>query len=584
MHDDENVMRTRRGRVRFGVAIVLTLAVVIGFAVRLVDIQVVSASTLTAEAKDKRDGVATVYGTRGDIVDRNGNVLADSVERYDITVSPRVALGFTEMNGSVEQALADMAAITGQDPAAMMAVLTEDPQSDYAVLSHDLTLQQYQAIDALGIAWVYPVRVPARTYPNGAIAGNLIGFLGTDKPLAGLELSEDSCLASEDGEISFERSEDGVRIPDTEVTEQPAVDGGTLKLTIDRDLQWYLQETVAKAAGHFGATWGSAAVVRVSDGAIMALTDWPTLDPNEFQTADPGLTGSRAFAIPYEPGSIMKPINAAIAIDIGSVRPETPLDAPYAKDFGEAGRIADATWHVPNLTVTGSVVESSNTGTVTIADTIPNDLREEYFDRFGFGQLTAVDFNGESGGYVPEVQDWDARTRLVMGYGQAMSTTILQMASAYQAIGNDGVRLPLKLVESCTQADGTVIPNDAGEPVQAVSPQTAAEVRNMLEMVFLHNGVTDSLAIPGYRLGVKSGTAEVIDPETGTYGNRTVISYAGLVPVDRPEYAIVLSLGVPWAAFSSNLAPFWRVVASQVITMFRVAPSSGSATELPLTW
>jgi len=577
-------MRTRRTGPRFGIAVVLVIAVVVAFAVRLVDIQIVSASDLTAAAKEKRDGVAPVYGARGNIVDRNGDVLADSIERYDITVSPRVALNSQELNGSVEKAVADIAAITGQDPAAMMQTLMADPQSDYAVLSRELTLEQYQAVDALGIGWVYPVRVQARTYPNGAVAGNLVGFLGTDKPLAGLELSEDSCLASDDGYVSFERSEDGVRIPDTEVTEQPAIDGGTLQLTIDRDLQWYLQETVAKAANHFGATWGSVAVVRVADGAIMALTDWPALDPNDFRNADPGVTGSRAFAIPYEPGSIMKPINAAIAIDMGAVQPDTPLDAPYSRDFGDAGIINDATWHVPNLTVTGSLVESSNTGTSDIASRMDEATRRDYMEKFGFGEYTAVDFNGESPGYVPALQDWDPRTRLVMGYGQAMSTTILQMASAYQAIGNDGVRMPLKLVESCTQADGTVVTPDLGEPVQAVSADTAAKVRNMLEMVFLHNGVTDDLAIPGYRLGVKSGTAEVIDPETGTYGNRTVISYAGLVPVDRPEYAIVVSLGVPWAAFSSNLAPFWRIIASQVITMFRVEPSSGAATEIPSTW
>jgi len=581
---EQNGVRTRRGGRRFGVVIVLVLVVVIAFAVRLVDIQIVSASTLTQEARDRRAFQAPVYGTRGDIIDRSGNVLADSVERYDITASPKVALGFTEMNGSVEAALQGIAAITGQDPVAMMAVLQEDPTSDYAVLSEDLTLEQYQAIDALGIPWAYAVRVQARTYPNGAVAGSLLGFLGTDEPLAGLERSEDACLAAQDGVISYERSEDGVRIPDTEVVEEPAVNGGTLQLTIDRDLQWYLQESVAKAAGNFAATWGSAAVVRVSDGAIMALTDWPTLDPNDFQSADPGVTGSRAFAIPYEPGSIMKPINAAIAIDLGTVAPETGLDAPYRRDFGEAGIITDATWHDPHLTVTGSLVESSNTGTSAIADTMPNEARHDYLEAFGFGHTTEVDFTGESGGYLPELQDWDARTRLVMGYGQAMSTTILQMASAYATIGNDGVRMPLKLVQSCTLPDGTVQTPDIGEPVQVIRPETAAATRNMLEMVFLHNGVTDSLAIPGYRLGVKSGTAEVVDPETGTYGNRTVISYAGLVPVDRPEYAIVVSLGVPWSAYSSNLAPYWRVVASQVISMFHVQPSTGSPNEIPVTW
>ncbi len=575
-------MRNRRGGRRFGLAVILTFAVVIGFTARLVDIQVVSASTLTKEAKDRRELQSTVYGARGDIVDRNGNVLADSVERYDITVSPKVALGFTELNGSVDTGLQQIAAVTGQDPAALMAILTADPTSDYAVLAKNLTLAQYQAIDALDIPWVYAVRVPARSYPDGALAGNLIGFLGTDEPLAGLERSQNACLIGQDGVISYERSEDGVRIPDTEVTEVPAIDGGTLKLTIDRDLQWYIQEEMAKASIALGATWASAAVVRISDGALMAVTDYPTLDPNRFSEADPGVTGSRAFAIPYEPGSIMKPINAAIAIDLGVANPDTALDAPYSKDFGPAGIITDAAWHDSNLTLTGSLVYSSNVGTSDVASMMPSPERYDYLHKFGFDKTTEVDFTGESAGYIPALEDWDPRTTLVMGYGQALSATILQMASAYQTIGNNGLRVPLKLVESCTKPDGTVVVPNASQPTQVISPETSEKVRMMMEMVYEHNGLWDDLNIPGYRLGVKSGTGEVA--ENGQYTNKVTISYAGIVPIDRPEYAVVISVGVPWAAVSGQVAATFHNVVSQLLTMFRVAPSSGQSVQLPITW
>ena len=575
-------MRNRRGGRRFGLAVIVTFAVVIAFTARLVDIQIVSATTLTQEAKDRRALESPVYGARGDIVDRNGNVLADSVERYDITVSPKVALGFTALNGAVEQALQNIAGVTGQDPAVLMATMTADPTSDYAVLAKGLTLAQYQAIDAFDIPWVYAVRVQARTYPNGALAGNLIGFLGTDEPLAGLERSENSCLLAKDGLISYERSEDGVRIPDTEVTEEPAIDGGTLQLTIDRDLQWYIQEEMAKAAIALGATWASAAVVRISDGALMAVTDYPTLDPNRFGDADPGVTGSRAFAIPYEPGSIMKPINAAIAIDTGVANPDTALDAPYSRDFGPAGIITDAAYHDSNLTLTGSLVYSSNTGTSQVASMVPSPVRYDYLHKFGLDHKTEVDFTGESAGYIPALEDWDPRTTLVMGYGQALSTTILQMASAYQTIGNDGVRMPLKLVESCTKPDGTVVTPDIGEPTRVISAESAQKVRSMMEMVYEHNGLWDDLNIPGYRLGVKSGTGEVA--ENGEYTNKVTISYAGVVPIDRPEYAVVISVGVPWAAVSGQLAKTFHNVVSQLLTMFRVQPSTGQSVQLPITW
>jgi len=575
-------MRHRRLGRRSGPAVLVVFAVVIAFAVRLIDIQVVSAQALTAEAKDKRALEAPVYGVRGSIVDRNGAVLADSVERYDLTVSPKVALGFSELNGSVQAGLKGIAGITGQDPAALLAIMTGDPTSDYAVLSKNLTLAQYQAVDALDIAWVYAVRVQARNYPNGALAANLIGFLGTDEPLAGLERSQNACLASVDGVVSYERSEDGVRLPGSEVTEVPAKDGGTLQLTIDRDLQWYVQERMAKAAQALGATWASAAVVRISDGALMAVTDYPTLDSNDFASADPAVTGSRAFAIPYEVGSIMKPVTASIAIDTGKATPTTQLDAPSSKDFGEAGVITDATYHEANLTLTGGLVNSSNVALSEIAAMVPDQQRLDYMHAFGFDQTTEIDFTGESAGYIPEIQNWDARTRLVMGYGQAMSATILQMASAYQTIANDGVRIPLKLVQSCTAADGTVTTNDEGASRRVIQSSTAAQVRNMMEMVYEHNGLWADLNISGYRVGVKSGTGEVA--ENGVYTDKVVLSYAGIAPIDDPQYVVVVSAGVPWAATSGQIASTFHDIMSQTLTMFRVQPSSGTATELPSTW
>ncbi len=448
------------------------------------------------------------------------------------------------------------------------------------MLATDLTLAQFEALEALGIPWDYYSRIAGRSYPNGAIAGNLVGFLGTDGPLAGLESSEDECLASQNGTVTYERSEDGVRIPDTEVVTTPVKDGGTLKLTIDRDLQWYVQERMAKAATEAGATWASAVVIRVSDGAIMALSDWPTLDPNDFASADPSVTGSRSFAIPYEPGSIMKPINAAIALDYGSVTPTTPLTSPSWMDFGEAGVIKDIVGHGDQITVTGSLVYSSNTGTAQIADSVPDAERLAKLKEFGFGDYTEVDFPGESTGYFPD--DWDERTRLTVGFGQGVSTTILQMGSAFQTIANGGVRMPVTLVESCTDADGTVVPREQGEPRQVISQRAADDTVAMMEMVAEHGGVWEDLQIPGYRIAAKSGTAEVA--EDGVYTNKVVVSYAGMAPADDPQYVVVLSMGLPYAGFSSATAPIWHDIMAQTLTTFRVMPSSGSPEELPIDW
>lgn len=573
-------MRKSRGRPRLAIAVLLVLVIGVAFIVRLVDIQVVSASALTAEAADKRGLTALVYGTRGAIVDAQGAVLADSVERYELSVSPRVVLGTSGANAGLVPALESIAAITGQDPAVLLTGIQADPTSDYLVLASDLTLEQFEALRDLDISWDYYDRIAARSYPNGAVAGNLVGFLGTDGPLAGLEASEDACLASENGTVSYERSEDGVRIPDTEIETDPAKDGGTLQLTIDRDLQWYVQERMAKTAAEFGAEWASAIVVRVSDGAIMALSDWPTLDPNEFASADPGVTGARSFAIPYEPGSIMKPINAAMALDYGSMTPTTQLTSPATMDFGDAGVISDVVWHQPQITVTGSLVYSSNTGTAQIAGSVPDDVRRAYMEEFGFGDYTEVDFTGESAGDLGEY--WDTRTRLTVGFGQGMTSTIVQMGSAFQTIANEGVRMPVTLVESCTRPDGVVVPRDAGEPTQVISSGAAQATVAMMETVAQNAGVWDALQIPGYRIAAKSGTAEVA--EGGVYTDQVVVSYAGIAPADDPQYVVIVSAGLNYSGFSSRIAPTLHDIMAQTLTTFRVMPSQGVAVDLPIEW
>jgi len=578
-------MRVRRRRSRVGPVVLIIFVALIAFTVRLVDIQVVSAASLRAEAEEKRAHRAPVYGARGNIVDANGAVLADSVERYSITTSPRVALTTTDRYGPLEPKLEEIAKITGQSAAELMMTIASDPESDYAVLADDLTLDQYEAIDALEIPWLYAVRVPARSYPNGAIAGNIVGFLGKDEPLAGLERSMDQCLAGQDGLVAYERSEDGVRIPGTEVTEVPAKDGGTLKLTIDRDLQWYVQERAAKAALQFNAMWAEAIVVRIADGAIMAVTDWPTVDPNNFTAADPSATGSRAFAIPYEPGSIMKPFTMAMVLDQGLATPSTPMYSPPQMDFGgDAGILNDWGGHEANLTMAGVLAVSSNTGTAQFATMLDEDLRYEYMERFGFGEPTAIDFSGESGGYLPPTQDWDPRTTLNISFGQGVSTTIAQMGGAYQALGNQGLRLPLKLVENCTLPDGTVIEPERGEPVQAVSSVAAQQTVHMMEMVYKYGGSRNDLTIPGYRIAAKSGTAQWAEEDGSGYKDKTVISYAGIVPADQPQYAIVVSLGMTYQAKSSWLATTLRDIAAETLTTFRVMPSGTEAPDIPINY
>tara|TARA_R110002020_G_scaffold458694_2_gene676367 strand:+ start:14277 stop:15983 length:1707 start_codon:yes stop_codon:yes gene_type:complete len=565
--------------------VVLTIAVLTAvFMVRLVDLQIVQAEALNAEADTKRTLTRVTHGTRGDIVDTRGAVLADSVERFDIVISPRVTLLRKDASVVVLEDLKKITEIIGGDPNQMLTMILENPESDFEYLAKSITLEQYQAVDDLDISWLYYELNPERTYPNGEIAGNLVGFIGTDGPQAGVELTADECLAGTDVEASYARGEDGVALPGSAVETLSPDDGGTIALSIDRDLQFYVQQRMAQTAESLGATWATGVVMRVSDAHLLAVSDWPTVDPNNVNLADRGALGSRAFSTPYEPGSTVKALTAASLIDAGVANQRTQVVSPYALELANGGGIiSDSFYHEDQrLTLAGALVESSNTAIAQYTDLLDAASRHDYLAKFGLGQATGIGFNGESSGTLYDAADWDARTNYAVQFGQGLSTTSIQMASAYQALGNGGVRLPPVLVESCTRPDGTVTDIPSTEGTRVISEAAAEQTLQMMEMVYSSSGSAPNLAIPGYRVAVKSGTAQVA--ENGSYGGNVVISYAGLAPADDPEYIVIATAGIPDSIYSGAIASTFRDIMAQTLTTYRVTPSSTSGPDLPLRW
>ncbi len=572
----------RLGR-RIGFVIAIVLAVVCAFVVRLVDIQVVDAATYNASATEHRDGSAIIYGTRGPIVDRDGGVLAESIERYDVTISPKVLL--TYKDDAVKAYLEELGGVTGQEVSALDAIVRKDPESDYAVLDKGLDLDQFDQVSAFKIPGLVLVRDTARIYPEGEVAGNLVGFLGTDAPLAGVELSEDQCLAATNGAVTYQRSADGVRIPDTEEVTTPSVDGGTVALTIDRDIQWYAQERVEKLRKKLKGTWAESIVVDTRTGQILALVDDPTLDPNDFQSAKASLTGSRAFTTPFEPGSIVKPMTLAMLLDQGRISPTDKVNAPYSMYFGKkVGTINDFSAHPSDLTVAGVLAWSSNTGIAQLAKKIPDSLRYQYMQEFGFGSKTDVAFPGQSGGVLPLLKNWDPRTRLNVSFGSGMSATMLQLGQAYQTIANGGVSVPLSLVKSCTAPDGTVTAPEQPEPTQVVSASAAKTTLGIMENdeTFYASVDHDDVLLKGYRIAAKTGTAQVV--KNGKYTNATTISFAAIAPADKPRYVVITSIGLSYTGQSHLIGAADRDILAEVLAKNHVAPSHGKRASYPIYW
>jgi cell division protein FtsI (penicillin-binding protein 3) len=567
----------------------VTFSIVAVFVVRLVDIQVVQAAAFNAQSLDKRAIEVAIPAPRGEIVDANGVVLADSVTRYDITASPKNAAPFdrTADDGTVQKvsvldAVTEIAGLTGTKADDLLLAVTQDPTSDWVMLVKAVDTETFRAIRDLRIPWVYPQPRAHRTYPLGSVAGNLVGFVGTDGPQNGLEATADSCLASTDGSSTYERGADGVRIPGSTVTEKEAVPGGTLELTIDSDLQWFVQQAIAEQAIAIGAESGMAAVVRVSDGHLMALADWPSVDPNNVDATAMGFLGSRAFNYQFEPGSIMKGLTASMLIDQGAATPTTRAVVPGVWRSPDGALVRDSFGHGDmHLTLTGVLEQSSNVGMSILGSTLPQDIRYDYLTKYGMGAVTAVDFQGEANGHLDK--HWNVQQNYDITYGQGISVTLAQMASAYQAIANAGVRLPLTLIQGCTLPDGSVVdlPSTAGTRV--ISEKAAQTTVKMLESVVTGGSLSAELTIPGYRVAAKTGTGEVA--AHGVYTSDRIVSVAGIAPADNPQYVVIVTYVKPHIMkTSAAAAPTFNKIMKQVLKTYRVPPSKKSGPGYPTTW
>jgi len=571
-------------RVAFALALVFIVSALL--LTKLVDVQIVRASELQEQSEQIRTTDEVIWASRGSIVDSFGNDLAVDVDRYDISTDPRM-VGDFRRNGetvTLSAALMEVAALTGAVQEEMLYAINQDREAHFTYLVKGVSPEVRESLSELRIPWLQMDLIRERTYPFGAVTGNLTGMLGTDEPLGGIELDYNDCLGATNGVATYQRGADGVRLPGTTQSVTQPVHGGDVTLTIDSDLQWYVLQQLADHGSRLGAAYGSAMVVRVEDGHILAAADWPTFDPNDFSQTPAKYTGARVFSSPYEPGSIMKPVGVAMLMDGGYTYAEDRLVAPgFFRVDSETFIKNFAVGEDRQLTTAGVLNTSSNTGMAVLGGRMPKSEATQYFRDFGFGSSTGVDFVGESGGLLQSAGNVDIVTRYAQFYGQGISVTAAQMAGAYQGIANDGLRVPLRLVEGCTTAEGDFLQTPLAEPTQVVSASAAQTTVSIMETIVSQGGLRSILTIPGYRVAAKTGTAEIAN--SSGYGAERVISLAGMAPAEDPEYVVLVSFYKPQTSkVSSAAAPAFHDVMSHVLKHYRVAPSSEPATVPALTW
>lgn len=560
-------------RFRLRLAWVLLAALLLVTGTKLVFVQTVQAGSLAADAEKQRASRITIPAERGSITDSDGNVLAFSTESKALVTNPRLINRTKGPEAAAyKNAMAEaVASVAGGDPEELKRALNTD--RGYVVMA--------TAVDpgpARDLREKFPEIAEesreARQYPGGNLASNIIGaatWSADAQKLVGrigMESADDELLAGRDG-FQVADTAEGSRtvIPGSVRSEQPAVSGSDIQLTIDSDLQFQVQRMLTDYAAKSGARGGSAVVLDRETGEVRALADNTSFDPSNLLNADPATLGNKAVTTPFEPGSVNKVVTMAAALETGVAKPEDVLEVPGQIKFADR-TIRDAWAHgLDRYTLTGVLAKSSNVGTLMTAQKVGPDAFSEMLGRMGIGMKTGIGLPGESAGSVPPRATWSGSTFGNLPIGQGLSMTVLQMAGMYQAIANDGVRVPPRVVASTTGPDGVRVPAERPEPVHVMSPETAQTLRTMLTAVTQdepgQTGTGPAAAVDGYEVAGKTGTAQQVDPETGAYSRSQYwITFAGMLPAQDPRFVVGIMLDAPKGGTSA--APLFHDIASYV--------------------
>ena len=540
---------------------------------RLVHVQILEHDRYAAEARSALHTSDTVFASRGSILDRNGFPLALSADTWDLYASSRVWRNAESARLGSEA----IAQATGLDAARLREAVWTSELVD-VLIAHDVPYRTGKALLDANVPGLVGLPNTERVYPAGDLAVSVIGITGRENTgLTGIEAWYDEELQGTPGRVIFERDTTGSPIPYGETFTTPPVPGPDIILTVDRRLQAAAQRALAEAVAEHDATGGSIIMMDPQTGEILALATQPDLTFSALDLSDPAqveLLRNRAVSDIYEPGSVMKVITAAAAIDAGLVTPETEYhDTGVVSVFG----VPIQNWNADvygKQTMTGVLQHSINTGAVFMVEKLGVDLFHGYLDAFGFGKPTGIDLTGEAAGLVrrPHDPDWSPVDLATQSFGQAISVTPIQVASAFAAAINGGRLLQPRLVAALILPDGTRLDLETQVTGQPISPETSATIRRMLGDVvnpgWYHPGQPRS-----YTAGGKSGTANI--PTDGGYAEAQIVSFAGFAPLDEPRILILVKIdeNEDLLAGTAAAAPVFAALAQEALSYLNIPPA-----------
>ena len=567
----------------------LLILALVAFILKLSWYQIIAAPSLNQASKDAMFVTRTIEPIRGDILDSEGHILATTTFSWDVNIDPTLVgpvllkIDGKEVPFSKEEIALKLSSILNVPSETILAKMAATGR--YSNLKKLVSASTYSTLKTLDIPWVYFDMHQTRHYPDGAVAGNLIGFVGSDgTAIAGIERMMNSCLAGTAGKESYLQGADLIKIPSSVQTIVPVKNGSDVVLTINSDLQYAAQQEVAATVERLHADWASAIVIEASSGRILAAAEAPTVDPNKFWGVSSANRGSRIFQTAFEPGSILKPVAAATAIDAGKATPTTQVIAPDRLKMPWGQYINDSEIHAPEkLTLTGVLANSSNTGMVQVGGKVDSASRYEYMKKFGMGSKTGVNFEGESSGVLSDYKSWDKMTDQTVMFGQGVSLTPMQTAGVFQTIANKGVRVSPILVEGCQDKFGNMTKTAVEPSVRVISESTASQTMDMLEKVVERGPIGRTARIAGYRVAGKTGTAQIA--EGRGYGRLHAVSFVGIAPAENPQYIVaVTAFKSRTVSNSLGATPGFVAVMKQVLKTYAVPPATTKSKKIATEW
>jgi len=554
-------------RARQWVLFALLLAGAAALMGRAVNLQLVDHGFLASQGDARFSRVATITAHRGNIVDRNGEPLAVSTPVDSVWINPR------ELSGSIEQ-LPHLALALGEDRAELTRRVTSNSDRDFLYLARGMTPPDALRVRQLNLSGVYLAREYRRYYPAGEVAGHVLGFTSIDDVgQEGTELTFDNWLAGENGAKRVIQDRRGRQVEDVDSI-RAVRPGRDLTLSLDLRIQYMAYRELKSAILENRARAGSVVVIDIDSGEVLAMVNQPAYNPNDRQQMLPEAYRNRAVTDLFEPGSSVKPFVVAAALASGKFNVDSIIDT--GPGFIQVGASTFADEHnLGAIDLATVLAKSSNVGMAKLALQLEPQQIWSTLNRFGFGQVTASGFPGESAGVFTNYSHWRAISIATLSHGYGISVTPLQLAQAYAAIGAGGIRRPVSLLRQDAPPAGERILDQA----------VCRSLIRLLEAVTTQEGATGVRAkIPGYRVAGKTGTAW--KSVNGSYSkDRYTSVFAGMAPASNPRLAAVVVIDEPTAGKYMGgdvSAPVFSAVVGGALRLLAVAPDEPTTPGAPL--